>query len=70
MACGLSAEGAGAFRQANPYALFVDLNYLALPCGALYQKSDAASSVCLNLKSLCQSCHSRIHALRGDYWHK
>ena len=23
-----------------------------------------------NLKSLCQSCHSRIHALRGDYWHK
>ena len=23
-----------------------------------------------NLKSLCQTCHSRIHALRGDYWHK
>ena len=23
-----------------------------------------------NLKSLCQSCHSRIHALRGDYWTK
>ena len=23
-----------------------------------------------NLKSLCHSCHSRIHALRGDYWAK
>jgi len=22
-----------------------------------------------NLMSVCQSCHSRIHALRGDYWH-
>ena len=22
-----------------------------------------------NLMSLCQSCHSRIHAERGDYWH-
>ena len=21
-----------------------------------------------NLMSLCQSCHSRIHAERGDYW--
>ena len=23
-----------------------------------------------NLMSLCQSCHSRIHAERGDYWRK
>jgi 5-methylcytosine-specific restriction protein A len=23
-----------------------------------------------NLMSLCKSCHSRIHASRGDRWHK
>ena len=57
MACGLAAEGAGAFRQANSYALFVDLDYLALPCGALYQKPDAAALVCFNLHSDLCVCH-------------
>ena len=57
MARGLATEGTGAFRQANPYALFVYLDYLALPCGTLYQKSDAASSVCFNLHSDFCVCH-------------
>ena len=60
MACGLAAEGAGAFRQANPYALFVDLYYLALPCGALYQKSYAAALVCFNLNSDLCVCHCSV----------
>ena len=57
MACGLAAEGAGAFRQANPYALFVHLNYLALPCSALYQKPYAAALVCFYLHSDLCVCH-------------
>ena len=57
MARSFAAEGAGAFRQANPYALFVHLNYLALPCGALYQKSYAVSSVCFNLHPDFCVCH-------------
>ena len=57
MARSLVAEGTGAFRQPDPYALFVYLDYLTLPGSTLYQKSYAVSSVCFNLHPDFCVCH-------------
>ena len=62
MAGGLAAEPAGAFGQANPDALLVDLDDLALPGRALDQYSNAASRVSLDLHSNLRLFH--ILALR------
>jgi 5-methylcytosine-specific restriction protein A len=60
-----------AYRQANPLCELCLADGQLVPADLVHHKrklTDGGTNDRSNLQALCQECHSRLHAERGDYF--